>query len=95
MALDKDTVRNIAFLARIRIDDDELDHLAGELSRILGWIEQLDEVDTEGVEPMASVVDMELPRRADVVTSGDRRDAVLANAPDPQDGFYAVPKVIE
>lgn len=95
MALDKDTVRNIAFLARIRIDDDELDHLAGELSRILGWIEQLDEVDTEGVEPMTSVVDMELPRRADVVTSGDRRDAVLANAPDPQDGFYAVPKVIE
>ncbi len=95
MALDKDTVRNIAFLARIRIDDDELDHLAGELSHILGWIEQLDEVDTEGVEPMASVVDMELPRRADVVTSGDRRDAVLANAPDPQDGFYAVPKVIE
>lgn len=95
MALDKDTVRNIAFLARIRIDDDELDHLAGELSHILGWIEQLDEVDTEGVEPMTSVVDMELPRRADVVTSGDRRDAVLANAPDPQDGFYAVPKVIE
>ena len=95
MALDKDTVRNIAFLARIRIDDDELDHLAGELSRILGWIEQLGEVDTEGVEPMASVIEMNLPRRKDEVTAGGCRDKVLANAPDPKDGFYAVPKVIE
>lgn len=95
MTLDKDTVKNIAFLARIRVGDDELDHLAGELSHILGWIERLKEVDTEGVEPMTSVVDIDLPRRRDVVTSGDRRQDVLANAPEPEGGFFTVPKVIE
>ncbi len=95
MALDKATVKNIAFLARIKVPEDDLEHLAGELSNILGWVEQLGEVDTEGVEPMTSGAEMTLPEREDAVTDGDARDQVLANAPEPEDGFYAVPKVLE
>lgn len=95
MSLDKDTVKNIAYLARIRMDEAKLEPLAGELSSILGWIEQLQELDTDGVEPMASVADMQLPQRKDVVTDGNCRDAVLKNAPDPEDGFFTVPKVVE
>lgn len=95
MSLDKDTVKNIALLARIKVPDDELDHLAGELSNILGWVEQLGEVDTEGVEPMTSVADITLPQRADEVTDGSKQDEVLANAPDPEKGFFTVPKVIK
>ncbi len=95
MPLDKSTVRNIAHLARLKVPDDELGHLAGELSHILDWVEQLGEVDTEGVAPMASVVEVALPRRPDEVTDGDCREEVIANAPDPEKGFYAVPKVIE
>lgn len=95
MSLDKDTVKNIAYLARIRVDDDRLEHLAGELSSILGWIEQLQELDTDGVEPMTSVAAMELPQREDVVTDGNCRDAVLRNAPEAEDGFFTVPKVVE
>ncbi|MEQ8665878.1 MAG: Asp-tRNA(Asn)/Glu-tRNA(Gln) amidotransferase subunit GatC [Rhodospirillales bacterium] len=95
MALDADTVRKIAFLARIRVDDDRLEPLAKELDGILGWIEQLGEVDTDGVEPMTSVADLTLPRRADAVTDGNDPEKVLANAPDPVEAFYTVPKVVE
>ena len=95
MSLDKDTVKNIAYLARIRVGDDKLEPLAGELSAIMGWIEQLQELNTDGVAPMASVAAMALPQRKDVVTDGNCRDAVLKNAPDAEDGFFAVPKVVE
>ncbi len=95
MAVDRATVRHIAALARIKVPDGDLDKLAGELSNILGWVEQLGEVDTEGVEPMTSVVPMTLRLRDDVVTDGDIADDVLANAPERRDGFFAVPKVIE
>jgi aspartyl-tRNA(Asn)/glutamyl-tRNA(Gln) amidotransferase subunit C len=95
MALDKATVARIATLARIRLPEDELAALAGELSNILTWIEQLQEVDTEGVAPMASVVAMTLPKRDDEVTDGDCREAVLGNAPAAARGFFAVPKVVE
>ncbi len=95
MPLDKATVKTIAFLARIKVPEDDLDHLAGELSNILGWVEQLGEVDTSGVKPMTSVAEMTLPERDDSVTEGDAPDQVLANAPEPESGFYAVPKVIE
>jgi len=95
MALDKATVARIATLARIKVQPSEQEHLAGELSAILTWIEQLDELDTQGVEPMSSVVEMQLPMRDDEITDGGRRDAILANAPEPAAGFFAVPKVVE
>lgn len=95
MALDTDTVRRIAHLARIHIPEEDLAALAGELSNIIGWVEQLAEVDTEGVEPMTSVVETTLKQRDDVVTDGGYPDKVLANAPDAADGFFTVPKVIE
>lgn len=95
MPLDKGTVRKIAFLARIKVPEGELDRLAGELSNIIGWVEQLNTIATEGVEPMTSVVAMTLPMRRDEVTDGDCRDRVLANAPEAEDGFFAVPKVVE
>jgi aspartyl-tRNA(Asn)/glutamyl-tRNA(Gln) amidotransferase subunit C len=95
MALDTDTVRRIARLARIRVDDGALAPLADELNNILGWIEQLDEVDTDGVAPMTSVVEMVQRLRADQVDDGGIADDVLANAPDAADGFYTVPKVVE
>ncbi|MGF1660252.1 MAG: Asp-tRNA(Asn)/Glu-tRNA(Gln) amidotransferase subunit GatC [Rubrimonas sp.] len=95
MAVDRDTTRRVAHLARIRVEEDQLDALAGELSRILAFAEQLGELDVEGVEPMTSVTPMRLKRRADVVTDGNRRDDVLANAPETRDGFFVVPKVVE
>jgi len=95
MSLDKDTVKNIAYLARIRVADDKLEPMAGELSSIMDWIEQLQELDTEGVEPMASPVAVDLPQRKDAVTDGNCQDAVLKNAPDSEDSFFAVPKVVE
>ncbi|PKU23890.1 Asp-tRNA(Asn)/Glu-tRNA(Gln) amidotransferase subunit GatC [Telmatospirillum siberiense] len=95
MSLDKDTVRKIANLARLEVRDDELNHLAGELSNILQFVEQLAEVNTDGVAPMTSVAHMELPRRADEVTDGGYPDKVLANAPERNDGFFLVPKVVE
>jgi len=95
MSLDKETVKNIANLARIKVADADLEPLAGELSGILDWIEQLNAVDTEGVEPLASVVDVTLPRRDDVIDDGDCRDKVLANAPESEDGYFTVPKVVE
>ena len=95
MALDKATVARIATLARIEVPEEEQAHLAGELSQILSWIEQLNEVDTTGVEPMAGVAAMRLPMREDRVTDGDRRDQILANAPETAHGFFTVPKVVE
>lgn len=95
MSLSKDDVRKIAFLARIRVPDDRLEPLAGELNNIVGWVEQLQEVDTDGVEPMTSVVDIETPMRDDVVSDGNVTEKVLANAPDRNDAFFGVPKVVE
>jgi len=95
MALDKDTVARIATLARIKVPAEAREALAKELSGILTWIEQLNEVSTEGVEPMASVVEMTLPMREDKVTDGGRRDEILANAPEQAKGFFVVPKVVE
>ncbi len=95
MAVDKATVARIAKLARIRVPEQDLDALAGELSNIQSWIEQLSELDTEGVAPMTSVVAVELPRRADAVTDGGYPDKVIGNAPEAAHDFFAVPKVIE
>ncbi len=95
MALDKTTVRNIAFLARITVPEEDLEPMAGELSGILGWIEQLGEVDTDGVPPMTSVADLALAWRTDQVTDGGYTEAVLSNAPDTQDDCFLVPKVVE
>lgn len=95
MSIDKDTVRKVAHLARVAVRDDELEPLAGELNAILGWVEQLQEVDVDGVEPMTSVTPMALKRRADEVTDGEIQDKVLANAPETREGFFVVPKVVE
>lgn len=95
MALDKATVAHIAALARIRLSEIELEPLVGELSQILTWVEQLNEVDTNGVVPMASVAASGLPMREDRVTDGDCREAILGNAPRSARGFFAVPKVVE
>jgi aspartyl-tRNA(Asn)/glutamyl-tRNA(Gln) amidotransferase subunit C len=95
MALDKATVAHIAALARIKLAEDELEPVAGELSRILTWMEQLNEVDTAGISPMASVATARLPMREDVVTDGGRREDILGNAPRTARGFFVVPKVVE
>ena len=95
MALDRETVQRIAYLARIRISDDKLDQIAAELDGIMGWVEQLSEVDTDGVEPMTSVADVLAPMRADTITDGGCRDKVLANTTDSREGFFTVPKVVE
>jgi aspartyl-tRNA(Asn)/glutamyl-tRNA(Gln) amidotransferase subunit C len=95
MALDKTIVARIATLARIEVPDSELEPLAGELTQILAWIEQLNEVDVTGVEPMTSVVHLAMPLREDKVTDGGDRDAILRNAPQATHGFFAVPKVVE
>jgi len=95
MSIDLETAARVAKLARIRVDDDALPELAAEFNNILGFIEQLGEVDVEGVEPMTSVTPMRLKRREDAVTDGHQQDKVLANAPDAREGFFAVPKVME
>src|ERR1700736_5194543 len=95
MALDSATVRRIATLARIRMDNAEVDTLVGELNAIFGWIEQLNEVDITGVDPLSGAAHMALKMRDDVVTDGDYRDRVLFNAPDRIGEFFAVPKVVE
>jgi aspartyl-tRNA(Asn)/glutamyl-tRNA(Gln) amidotransferase subunit C len=99
MSLDKATVARIATLARIKVADADLDRMAGELQTILDWVEQLNELDTSGVEPMTSVVEVTLPQRDDVVNDGGYADRILANAKDPvtvgEGGFFTVPKVVE
>ncbi|SEL22234.1 aspartyl/glutamyl-tRNA(Asn/Gln) amidotransferase subunit C [Roseovarius azorensis] len=95
MSIDLETAAKVAKLARIRVDAEALPALAQEFNTILGFIEQLSEVDVEGIEPMTSVTPMRLKRRADVVTDGDRQAKVLSNAPDAREGFFAVPKVVE
>jgi aspartyl-tRNA(Asn)/glutamyl-tRNA(Gln) amidotransferase subunit C len=95
MSLDPATVRRIAKLARLGVDDSEIARLQGELGGILGWIEQLSELDVEGIEPISGVGQAALRMRDDVVTDGNRREAVLSNAPERAGVFYSVPKVIE
>ncbi|HEU4705415.1 MAG TPA: Asp-tRNA(Asn)/Glu-tRNA(Gln) amidotransferase subunit GatC [Sphingomicrobium sp.] len=95
MSVTPEQVRHIARLARIAMSDEEIAALEPELNNILGWVEQLGEVDTQGVEPLTAVIDQKLRLRDDVVTDGDCRDSVLANAPAAEHGFFAVPKVIE
>ena len=95
MSVSNDQVRHIAKLARIAMSEAELERLGPELNAIIGWVEQLAEVDTDGVEPLTAVIDQKLRLRDDAVTDGDIREQVLANAPEAQHGFFAVPKVIE
>ncbi len=95
MALDQDTVRRIAALARIRVAEGDIEPLVGELNSILDWVEQLSTLDTDKVPPMVSAVEVVLPRRTDAIADGDCRDAVLKNAPETRDGFFTVPKMLE
>ena len=95
MSVDADTVRRIAHLARIAVPETEVEHLQGELNAMLAFVEQLQEVDVAGVEPMTSVTPMAMKKRHDVVTAGDDAEAVLKNAPQSTDNFFLVPKVVE
>ena len=95
MSIDESTAARVAKLARIKVEPDALPALASEFNTILGFIEQLNEVDIDGVEPMTSVTPQKLKRRKDVVTDGGQQDKVLSNAPDAREGFFAVPKVVE
>ncbi|MBN8971964.1 MAG: Asp-tRNA(Asn)/Glu-tRNA(Gln) amidotransferase subunit GatC [Xanthobacteraceae bacterium] len=95
MSVDAATVRRIAHLARIAVTDAEVPHLQGELNAILAFVEQLSEVNVDGVEPMTSVTPMEMKKRVDVVNDGEIADAVVANAPAREDHFFVVPKVVE
>jgi aspartyl-tRNA(Asn)/glutamyl-tRNA(Gln) amidotransferase subunit C len=95
MSVNADQVRHVARLARLALGDDEIDRMGPELNNILGWVEQLGEVDTDGVEPLTAVIENHLRLRDDVVNDGNCRDDILRNAPDAQHGFFAVPKVIE
>ena len=95
MSIDTDTARRVAKLARIAVAEQDLPALAGQLSGILGFMEQLNEVDVTGIEPMTSVTPMRLKRRADQVTDGGYQARILANAPDAREGYFAVPKVVE
>ncbi|MEM9549546.1 MAG: Asp-tRNA(Asn)/Glu-tRNA(Gln) amidotransferase subunit GatC [Pseudomonadota bacterium] len=95
MSIDESTAARVAKLARIKVEEDALPALASEFNTILGFIEQLNEVDIDGVDPMTSVTPQRLKRRVDTVTDGDRQGQVLSNAPDAREGFFAVPKVVE
>ena len=95
MSVSAKDVKKIARLSRLHVEDIQLDPIAQDLNGILKWIEQLGEVDVEGVEPMTSAVDMDAPLRADAITDGGVRDQVLANAPKSDDGFYVVPRSVE
>ena len=95
MSVDAATVRRIAHLARIAVTESEVPHLQGELNAMLAFVEQLSEVNVEGVEPMTSVIPMEMKKRADKITDGGIRDDILKNAPATEDGFFLVPKVVE
>ena len=95
MSVDADTVRRIAHLARIAVAEDEVEHLRGEINAILAFVEQLDEVDVAGVEPMTSVTPMAMKKRADIVTDGEIAEDIVRNAPQTEDNFFLVPKVVE
>lgn len=95
MAVDAATTRRIAHLARIAVKDEEVAHLQGEINAVLAFVEQLAEVNVEGVEPMTSVTPMEMKKRKDVVTDGGIADTIVANAPATEDHFFLVPKVVE
>ncbi len=95
MSIDKNTVRKVARLARIKITDTEAEVLSGELSNILEMIEQLSEVNTDGIDPMTSVIEMQMPEREDIVTDGNIPEKILKNAPEETTGFFVVPKVME
>ena len=95
MSVDADTVRRIAHLARIKVADEEIEHLRGELNAILAFVEHLAQVNVDGVEPMTSVTPMQMKKRPDVVTDGGDVEAVLANAPAREGDFFLVPKVVE
>ena len=95
MAIDKDTVVRIARLSRIAMEDDALEPMAQELNGILAWVEQLGEVDTEGVEPMTGAIASTLPQREDSAKAGAATNDLLANAPEADDGFFVVPRVVE
>ena len=95
MSVDAQTVRRVAHLARIAVAEEEIEHLQGELNAILAFVEQLSEVDVAGVEPMTSVIPMQLKKREDKVTDGDMPDDIIRNAPATEDHFFLVPKVVE
>ncbi len=95
MSVDATTVRRVARLARLAVTDEEVTAIEGELNAILGFVEQLGEVDVTGVEPMTSVIPMEMKKRQDIVTDGEKADDIVANAPASEDHFFMVPKVIE
>ncbi|MBV6658250.1 MAG: Asp-tRNA(Asn)/Glu-tRNA(Gln) amidotransferase subunit GatC [Devosiaceae bacterium] len=95
MSVDTDTVRRIAHLARLRLPEDKVEPMREELNAILAFVEQLSEVDTDGVEPMTSVVETVMRMRADIVTDGDKAADIVANAPQTEDDFFMVPKVVE
>ena len=95
MAIDNETVRKIAFLSRLKVEDDKLDATKDEFNKILNWVEQLKEVNTDGVEPLISVNDSNLILRQDEVTEGNQADEILKNAPQAEYGYFVVPKVVE
>jgi aspartyl-tRNA(Asn)/glutamyl-tRNA(Gln) amidotransferase subunit C len=95
MSVDIETVRRVARLARIAVTPEEAERMTGELNRILGFVEQLNEVDVKGVEPMTSVIPMEIKERQDVVTDGGKPQDIVANAPTSAEDFFLVPKVVE
>ncbi len=95
MSVDIATVKRVAHLARIAVTDEDAQRMTGELNAILGFVEQLDEVDVSGVEPMTSVIPIDMKKREDVVTDGDKADDIVANAPATDENFFLVPKVVE
>jgi aspartyl-tRNA(Asn)/glutamyl-tRNA(Gln) amidotransferase subunit C len=95
MSVDKDTVRRIAKLARLAVNDQRADAMVGELNGILDWVQQLEEVNVDGIAPLTSVVEQKLKMREDVVTEGGNADALMTNAPGGEDHFFVVPKVVE
>ena len=95
MSVDIKTVKRVASLAHIAVSDEQAEKMRGELNNILGFVEQLNEVDVEGVEPMTSVVEMSMRKRKDIVNDGNKADDIIANAPAAEDHFFTVPKVVE
>jgi len=95
MSVDIATVKRVAHLARIAVTDEDAQRMTGELNAILGFVEQLNEVDVSGVEPMTSVIPIDMKKREDVVTDGDKADDIVANAPATDENFFLVPKVVE